>query len=554
MKKLVTLLSVPVVLLVAWGGTNWYVGQQTETSLKQFIEQQNQSMAQSGFKQELVSYEKSAFGAKAVTKLSMEMPPLSDLGEIQLISDITNGPVFVGGGSAVQFGTARIDTHLDMDALDADKRQWLTTAFEGKAPLEGHTVIGFGGGTSYHFSTNPLKVDKDGTTAVVESITLSGTAAADQTGTIRVQAGKVDVKDATTQFTVPSTQLDGTITGMIGGQALGNFAVKAPGISVLAEGTTVPVSFDLALQTTSGTADNALAGKMALQATNIQGLKDALSKVDYTAEVSGLDVAGLEAMGKQQAELQNIQNQMVWSADATETPEGQQKQQELMTKLTESTGKVVETLFGKVLKTGKSRLHSTLLAESPKGKLNADIDLTYTGTATPDVMTLASYGANDWAKMMKGKMVLDADKGMLPAGTEMMLTPLTEQGLIKLEGEKIKSNIDLAGENVTLNGKPMRFEDLVKMLVPAGMDQGAAVGGDAADMGIPEDLMKKIEAEGITPEVIQLLEESDDVPKETVALMKQLQQMQQQMGEGKDAKLPEAAPAPAAPAQNGKKE
>ncbi len=75
----------------------------------------------------------------------------------------------------VQFGTARIDTHLDMEALDADKRQWLTTAFEGKAPLEGHTVIGFGGGTSYDFSTNPLKVDQDGTTATAESITLSGT-------------------------------------------------------------------------------------------------------------------------------------------------------------------------------------------------------------------------------------------------------------------------------------------------------------------------------------------------------------------------------------------
>ncbi len=44
MKKLVTLLSVPVVLLVAWGGTSWYVGQQTETSLKQFIEQQNQAV------------------------------------------------------------------------------------------------------------------------------------------------------------------------------------------------------------------------------------------------------------------------------------------------------------------------------------------------------------------------------------------------------------------------------------------------------------------------------------------------------------------------------
>ncbi len=132
---------------------------------------------------------------------------------------------------------------------------------------------------------------------------------------------------------------------------------------------------------------------------------------------------GLQELGKLQAELQNVQNQMVWSADAMETPEGQQKQQELMTKLTETTGKVVEILFGKVLKTDKSRLHTTLLAESTKGKLNADIDLTYTGKDTPDLMTLASYGANEWAKMMKGKVMLDADKGILPQGFDMLLTP-----------------------------------------------------------------------------------------------------------------------------------
>ncbi len=548
MKKLATLLSVPVVLAAAWGGTNWYIGQQTEATLKQFIEQQNQAVAQSGLKQELVSYDKSAFGAKAVTKLSGSAPPFSELGDIQFINEITNGPVFVGGGSAVQFGSARIDTHLDMEALDEAQRQWLTTAFAGKAPLEGHTVIGFGGSTHYDFSTNPLKLDQDGTTFVMDSLAMSGSSAADMTGKFKVQMGKLEVKESATQFTLPSMQVDGDITSMIGGQALGKFDLKAPGVSILAEGTTVPTSFDLAMQSDSGIADNAVSGKVAIQAANIQGLNDAVSKVDYTVEVQGLDVAGLEEIGKLQAELQSAQNQLVWSADATETPEGQQKQQELMTKLTDTTGKVVNTLFGKVLKTDKSRLHTTLLAESAKGKLNADIDLTYTGKGAPDMMALASFGANDWAKMMKGKIVLDADKALLPPGTEMMLTPLSEQGLIKLEGEKIKSNIELAGENVTLNGKPMPFEELVKMLVPAGMGDDTSA-GSAADMGIPEDLMQKIEAEGITPEIIQLLEESDDVPKETVEMLKQLQQVQEQMKAG-DAAVPE----PAAPAPEGNKE
>ncbi|SEA32808.1 Uncharacterized conserved protein YdgA, DUF945 family [Thiothrix caldifontis] len=543
MKKLVTLLSVPVVLLVAWGGTNWYMGQQTETSLKHFIEQQNQASAQSGIKQELVSYEKSAFGAKAITKLIIDVPPLSGLGEIQFINDITNGPVFMGGTSPVQFGTARVHTQLDMESLEAEQRQWLTTAFDGKPPLEGNTVIGFGGSTDYDFLINPLKVDQDGTTVLLESMTLSGTSAADMTGNIKLQAGKIEIKDATAQFTLPSLQMDGDVTGMIGGQALGTFDLNMPGISILAEDTTVPVSFDLAVQSDSGVADNALSGKVALQATNIQGADDALSKLDFMTDVSGLDVAGVQELGKLQAELQSVQNQMLWSAESMETPEGQQKQQALMTQLTDTTGKIVETLFGKVLKTDKSRVHSTLLAESAKGKLNADIDLTYTGKEIPDLMALAGYGPNEWAKMLKGKMTLDADKAMLPPGTEMLLTPLSEQGLLKLEGEKIMSAVELAGENVTLNGQQMPFADFINKLAPAGMESGMPEEGGDPNMGIPDDLMQKIEAEGLTPEIMQLLEESDDVPKETIEIMKQLQQMQQQLGvEG----LPETEPAPKA--------
>ncbi len=547
MKKLVTLLSVPVVLLVAWGGTSWYIGQQTEAALKQFIEQQNQASAHSGIKQELVSYEKSALGATAITKLTMDLPPLSDLGDIQFVNDISNGPVFFGGGSPVQFGAARIHTQLDMAALDAEQREWLTTAFAGKAPLEGHTVMGFGGNTVYHFTTNPLQVDQDGTTAQMDSITLSGTSAPDMTGKISMQAGKIEIKDATAQFTLPSLQLEGDITGMIGGQALGTFDLNMPGVSILAEETTVPVSFDLAMQSESGISDNELAGKVAMQATNIQGVDDALSKLDFKLDVSGLDVAGVQELGKLQAELQSVQNQMLWSAEAMETPEGQQKQQELMTQLTDATGKVVETLFAKVLKTDKSRLHTTLLAESPKGKLNAAVDLTYTGKTAPDMMTLVSYGPNEWATLMKGKMTLDADKALLPPGSEMMLTPLSEQGLLKLEGEKITSAIELAGENVTLNGQQMSFADFVNMLAPLGMNQGMMEEGGDPNMGIPDDLMKKIEAEGLTPEIIQLLEESDDVPKETIEIMKQLQQMQEQMGAGE-------APAtdPAAKAEDNK--
>lgn len=540
MKKLITLLSVPSVLLVAWGGATWYIGQQTETTLKRFIDEQNQASASSGIKQELVSYEKSTLGATAITKLSMDMPPLAGLGDIQFINEIRNGPVFIGGGSLVQFGTAQIHSQLDTAALTPEQREWVKTAFAGKAPLDGHTVIGFDGNMSYHFTTNPLQVDQDGTTAQMDSVTLSGTLAPDMTGKLSLQAGKIEIKDTTARFTLPSMQLDVNMTGMIGGQVLGTYDLKMPGMSILAEETTVPVGFDLAVQSESGITDNELAVKIATQATNIQGVDDTLSKLDFKLDVNGLDVAGAEELGKLQAELQNLQNQMLWSAEATETPEGQQKQQELMTQLSDTTGKAVETLFAKVLKTDKSRLHTTLVTESPKGKLSAGIDLTYTGKEAPDLIKLAGYETNDWAKLMQGKMTLDADKALLPAGAEIMLTPLSEQGLLAVDDKKITTAIDLAGENVTLNGKQMPFVDFVALLAPEGMDQSPGEEVSDPNMGIPEDLMKKIEMEGLTPEIIQLLEESDDVPKDTLQIMKQLQQMQEQMGASEGAAAPAA--------------
>jgi uncharacterized protein YdgA (DUF945 family) len=543
MKKLFTVLSVPVVLAVAWGASSWYIGQQTESSLRNYIEQNNKATVNQGVKQELVSYEKTLFGAKAVTKLNIDEPPFNKLaGNIQFINEVHNGPVFFDGGSPVQFGSSRITTHLDMDALDKEQRQWLETAFAGKPPLEGQSVIGFGGGVTYDFSVNPMKMAQDGSTFVMDGATLSGTADADMTGPVKLHVSKLDIKDATSQFTLPSVDVDGNITGLVGDQALGTFDIKAPQVSVLAEGATEPFVFDMAIQSASDVKNADLEGKIALQMDNVKGANDALSKLQYSMDFKGLGSEGVKEISKVQAEMQNAISQTSWNADAMETPEGQQKQQELMDKVNKSSEQIIAALFGKVLKTDKSRIHSVLMAESPKGKLNADIDLTYTGKAAPAMMELASYGANDWAKMMKGTVKLDADKALLPAGMDMLATPYIQQGLLTQDGAKFKSDVILAGENVTLNGKQMLFADLVKLLAP---DMGGMPGADtpnskndAANIGIPEDLMKQIQEKGLTPETMQLLEESDDVSPETVEMLKNLQQLQQ--GE-KEGKLPEEA-------------
>lgn len=542
MKKIATLLSIPVALLVAWGGASWYVGQQTESTLRQFIDQQNQQAAGRGVKQELVSYEKTAFGAKAISKLKFDMPPLNEaLGDIQFVNEVQNGPIFLSGG--LQFGSSRITTHLDMDALDKDKRQKLEAAFAGKPPLEGHTTIGFGGGATVDFSINPLKIDENGTTFTLDGATFGGNYNADMQGKLTAHVGKLEVKEATNNMTIPSMDVTGDMKGMVAGQVLGSFDLKAPKVSFLAEGTTVPVSFDMAMQSNSDIKDNEAFGTVNFSFDNIQGVKDVVNKINYKLEFAGLNVDGLKEISKLQADMQSALSQTNWNAEATDTPEGQKKQQELMDKVSKSGEQMVGVIFGKLLKADKSRLHNALAAESVKGKLNADIDLTYTGKAAVTMTDLISYGANDWAKLLKGKIVLDADKALLPEGTDAMLTPLSEQGLIKLEGNKVKSELELAGETATLNGKQMPFTELLQTLAP-GMGGGMTAlpsadgeGADisAADMGVPQDLADRIKKEGLTPEVMQALEESDDVTPETLQMFKQLQEMQQGAKDGEAA-------------------
>ena len=153
--------------------------------------------------------------------------------------------------------------------------------------------------------------------------------------------------------------------------------------------------------------------------------------------------------------------------------------------------------------------------------------------------------------MVKGKLLVNLDKGILPAGTEMMLLPAVEQGFLVQNGDKYNSELTLAGDSVTLNGKPVPLDGLAQLVAPgAGMSTGAAGmgagGADPADMGIPDDLMQKIQQEGLTPEVMQLLEESDDVPRETVDMMKQLQQMQSDVKAGN---LPAGTPDPSGATQ-----
>lgn len=527
MKRL--LLSVAVVLGIVWAGTSWYVGQQTESVLQQFISAQNEQAASLGITQEIVSCERSLLGAHAITRLTTSAPPLNELiGEVQLVSDITNGPVFFGGGSPVQFGLSRIKTRLDMDSLDEETRQWLAAAFDGEQPFKAHALVSFSGVTDYRITLNPMKLDRDGTTFVMEGAAVAGSADADMLGTFRMQAGTIEIRTDKSSFTIPSVEASGTITAIVAGQAIGSFGISAPQVAITSPEAAEPFTFDAALKTSSAVKDSAAEGTFDLVMDNIQGGGNFLSKLDYSLEFEGINIAGLEEINRIQKDMVKLRDQMGWDEEAMKTPEGVQRMQELLTGFTEQ---MVEAVFSKLLQTGKSRMRNVLVATSPGGKAHADIDLTYTGKGTPGMTQLSSYGPDDWAKMLKGTIVLNLDQAMLPEGFVMVLMPFIQQGLIVQMDDTLQARIELAGESVVLNGTRMRFTDLLHMLSPTTGEDMLEEDINAGT-GMPADLMQKIQKEGLTPEVMQLLEERDDVPAETLEMLRQLQRVQQDMQAG----------------------
>jgi uncharacterized protein YdgA (DUF945 family) len=549
MKKIVTLLSIPVALAVVWGGASWYIGQQTETLVKDQMAKSNELLAKSGVKQELVSYEKGLSSSKAISKIKFDNPMLAQtFGDLQIVNEIQNGPIFFGGGSGISTGLSRWKTTLDTQVLPAETQQKIKEVFEGRPPFEANTIVGFGNTASYVINVNPVIVKENGETVLsVAGVTAEGVSdTQDYTGTMHLQMGKLVAGKPGENLTIPTLEANADVKGLIATQILGTVDLKAPKISIQAQGLPEPATFDINVKTDTQQQNNDINSKFALNADNItiKGLPNSLTNASYTVDMQGLNVAGLEEVGKIQGELQNLQSQIEWNAEAMETPDGQKKQQEIITQMGQISEKLLNTIFAKVLQTDKTQIHQVLNLVNEKGKINADVNVTYTGKQAPKLNELASFTPNDWAKLMKAAVNIQADKAALPEAANMFTGMLTGQGLLKDEANQFKLDLKTNGDKVNLNGKEMTLDEFLAQVAPnlgasgAAAPDSSALGGE--DMGLPADLMQKVKEQGLTPEVMQLIEESDDVPAETKETFKQLQAMQADLKAGKEPKLEEA--------------
>ena len=276
--------------------------------------------------------------------------------------------------------------------------------------------------------------------------------------------------------------------------------------------------------------NGAVQGKGSFQLANIQGKnqQDAaipVKQVDVKVDYAGLKLEGLKEIQALQTKLQALQEQMQVDEAATELPEGQKQQQQLAEQAQQLTEELLDLVLNKVLQAGQSKLRYDLSLSLDKGKVTSLADLTYAGSQQPlKLNDLMLYGPQDWGRLVTGSIDLNADKAAVPTDLSLLMGPALEQKAILEANNQYTLQLKLLGETAELNGNPISFAELPSKFFPQMPSLS-----EEAGLGLPPDLMQQIEKQGLTPEIMQQLEESDDVPKETLEMLKQLQQMNGQV-------------------------
>jgi uncharacterized protein YdgA (DUF945 family) len=529
MKKLIGFLLTLLILAVAvWGGATWFVAQQTEEKIQAYIQQTGQ-LSDGSINQELISYEPVSFTkAKAVTVFKTGIPMIDEiLADAKLIMNVTHGPVVMTNEGSVEFALSRWDSELDLTQLDDEAQAELSALFGDQVPVKGHLLLGYDQKANYTMKVSPInKQDELGAFSMAGAEMTGQTKISEPVGPAKLTVGEIYLKSPDMEATIPGLTADLDITGYIGSQMLGTADIQAQGIKLSPADGSGDVSFDLLAQSDSRNEQGALAGNTHFELQNIQEPSQTLSNAKLDVLFNGFSVDGVNEMTQLQAELSNLQNQLMWNMEATQNPEGQDKMMELVGQMQDVSQRMLQVLFEKVLIAGQSQIDGQLQLTGGKGDTDLDLTVVYTGSKEPITMDQLMMG-NTTPLIQAISLAVDGKsaKSMLSDELKMIMSMGELQGILQSTDTAYELKGSLTDGQVVLNGKNMTFDEFVSLFAPSEEEMAA----QAEAMSIPADIERRIQEEGLTPEVMQILEESEDIDPALLEQLRELSKMQ--MGE-----------------------
>ncbi len=158
MKKSTGVLALLVALAAVYTGASWYVGQQTETAIREQVNQANEYLLQQGeqAKLELSSYERSLFSSSARYVLSFNVPDEPETFELVFADRIAHGPIPFAAG---YYAPAMAVSHIELQNNDTVAPWFALT--DGKVPVYADTHISWAGKASSVVEWVPFKKNQE---------------------------------------------------------------------------------------------------------------------------------------------------------------------------------------------------------------------------------------------------------------------------------------------------------------------------------------------------------------------------------------------------------
>ena len=500
MKKILILI---LFLVLGWAASTWFIGNETESLLKTYLQNSKKAYAEMGMETqyEMKEYKKSFLKSTAKTVFSLNTGDAeidAIFKDLQFNNTITHGPILWVGG-VPSFGTAHIHSTLDVDALEPEAKTLLKLIFADNNPLSANITFGLNETADYELIIPAIEIkEEDSYFNLKEGIYISGIFnKSTLIGTAKGTFGSLAVKDDGLIINASASSLEIDMQGLVAGQMIGAAHFSIPSIKIEAEAMP-PISFGIDFNSdTRKVNGDALEGDIKLIASNIKAPLE-MTDITLNASFNGLQIKGLEQLVAIQTDLQQLQA----GASKGKGNPNEEEQAALMNKL-QNLPNIMAAALQNTFKKDQTAISISADIVAKQDNSHLAIKSHYIGNgADINLEELTTGGLAAILKIVNGSLDLKASKAMLASTpAAIVLLPLIKQGLIVESEKSYTLNAIFKADGITLNDKVMTADAFAKVL-----EVGGVTGSDnelPAGIELPDE-EKQVLMQDIPP---QLLEE-----------------------------------------------
>ncbi len=402
-------------LLVLWGISTYFIGNQTQKELESYIEKSNRIYSDSGLKLKLLDFNKSFFNSTAKMQIDISDPELKTLLDkeyilpIEIDYNIENGPIFFK--NVIGVGISKIENSLKISSIlkDDSKKEFLKIV-KDDIKLKTDMSISFDKKLNYTLNSDSINIHQDNQILSMTPLKIVGTSDIENlSGEGKIEIKKLSVKDENSSngITLNNLALDFDVREIFKESILfGDFKFSIGKLLIEDNNNPNLKEIDLSInglmsnrKVTDNMMDSTFKANINLANTKLEKEFKDLDSVNIVADVKNM---GIDGMFQFQNIAKNIQNERVALLKDMQkkSPEEMRETFVKLNKLDEKIVKEILPTLNKLLIKDKTNISYAIdINTKDKKSTKANLSIGYTG----DI---------DFSKSMK-KIVEEAQQKLL---------------------------------------------------------------------------------------------------------------------------------------------